>query len=307
MKRFFVFLILGAFVGYMNHSAYANLTTARLDARMKAVNSLVCVGLDPDPQKMPLQYIQNDSKIEDGIFSFLCRVVDLTADHACAYKIQKAFFDPLNQGHDLLQRLCNYLKTTQPAIPILIDCKIGDTENTMQTYVHYIFDQMHADGVVVNPYMGDDVFLPFLQDANKTALVLVQTSNPSARVVQELPLANGRNLWEEILVLVLNRWNVNENLIPVLSSHASLETYREVRNLIPDRTPVLLAGIGAQGGDPRVLQTLLNRDGRGVFVNSSRGILYPYHPADSDWESRVVNAVVALKNQLNGLRTERSQ
>jgi orotidine-5'-phosphate decarboxylase len=268
---------------------------------MKEASSLVCVGLDPDVAKMPLSITQSGKFIEDNVFDFLSQVVDITAEHACCYKVQKAFFDQYGQGHLLFNRVIAYLHERHPEIPVFADCKIGDIDNTMLAYMDRLFVEAGVDGVVINPYMGDDVFTPFLQDPKKVALVLVQTSNANATVLQNLVLKNDKKLWEEILDLTLNRWNKNGNMILILSSN-STEDYSLIREKIPQDTPILLAGIGSQGGNPEIMKQVLNANKRGVFVNSSRGILYPYAPSNENWQAEVLKAVIELKQTLNNLR-----
>lgn len=253
-----------------------NETTRQLDERMQLVDSLACVGLDPDLNKMPLSITRLKLTSEEQVYLFLTQVVDITAPHVCCFKVQKAFFDQFDHGHGLLRRVCQYVYAKYPDIPVFIDCKIGDIDNTMTAYMNLIFKDFGANGVVVNPYMGDDVLEPFLNDAHKTALVLVQTSNPNAKIVQELQLEDGSMLWEEILDLALNRWNKNENIILILSSNTPGYDYTSLRKKIPQNVPILLAGIGAQGGNSEVMKQLLDNNKRGVFVNSSRGVLYPY-------------------------------
>ena len=281
---------------------FCNEVIQQLDEKMQKNDSLLCVGLDPDMSKMPLSIQEGDLSVEEKVFLFLSHIVEITAPHVCAYKIQKAFFDPLEGGHTLLKKICVYIHEHYPRTPVFVDCKIGDTDNTMQAYMDNLFGKIGADGVVVNPYMGDDVFEPFLQDPQKVGIVLIQTSNPKAAAVQELQLADGNKLWEKILYLTLTRWNVNKNLILVLSSNSLTQNYIRIRNLIPQTTPILLAGIGAQGGNPQILQHLLNRDRRGVFVNSSRGILYPYQQGDLNWKAEVLRATLRLKKELNQIR-----
>jgi orotidine-5'-phosphate decarboxylase len=299
MNKYFVVLI-GFLI--MANMTFANEILPQLDERMRQVDSLVCVGLDPDPVKIPLSIMNCVKRAEDGVLSFLSQVVDITHPHVCCYKIQKAFFDQFDQGHCLLKNIVSYIHETYPGIPVFVDCKIGDTDNTMQTYMHILFNQMHIDGVVINPYMGDDVLEPFQKDPQKVAIVLVQTSNPNGKVVQELKLANGRMLWEEMLDLTVTRWNQNKNLILVLSSNTSMNNYTHIRELIPQDMPILLAGIGSQGGNPAILKQLLNDNQRGVFVNSSRAILYPYSPENRLWKDEVLKAAVALKMHLNQIR-----
>lgn len=285
------------------NATWANVCLDNLSKQMHIKNSLVCVGLDPDPRKFPneIQNMKNIS-VEQKTLLFLKDVVDITADHVCAYKIQKAFFDIYNDGHKLLHDTIEYIHAKHPGIPVFVDCKIGDIDNTMQAYMDNLFKELNADGVVINPYMGDDVFEPFITDKNKVAIVLVQTSNPNAKIVQELKLSNGKVLWEEMLELTVNRWNQNSNLIPVLSSNSSNVDFKKVRKSIPQNMPILLAGVGSQGGDEGVVRDLLNNNGSGVFINSSRGILYPYKKDDLQWRSKVLSAVDNLKQSINSMR-----
>jgi orotidine-5'-phosphate decarboxylase len=283
---------------------YANKVLDNLNRGMKEKDTLVCVGLDPDPSKIPLEIMQLDLPQTQRIFLFLSQVVDITADHVCAYKLQKAFYDDLEGGDELLAKTVGYIQNRHQEIPVFVDCKIGDTENTMNAYMHHLLDHIKADGIVVNPYMGDDVFQPFYQRPDKVALVLVQTSNPKAKVIQELKLSSGELLWERILQLTLNRWNQCQNLIPILSSNTEDYDYQSLRKMIPDQTPILLAGIGAQGGSLSVLRDLLNRNKAGVFVNSSRGILYSYNVDSKNWRDRILEETLKLKKQMNEIRYE---
>jgi orotidine-5'-phosphate decarboxylase len=177
----------------------------KLDRRMAVTNSLVCAGLDPDPLKMPLSIMERDGTIEEKVLFFLKKIVNITSPHVCAFKIQKAFFDQFSFGHDLLQDIVHYSKKEYPEIPVFLDCKVGDTDNTMKTYMDLFFNKIGLDSIVINPNMGDDVLQPFLEDAYKSAIVLVQTSNPNGKVIQELVLENGKKLWEEVLDIMLER------------------------------------------------------------------------------------------------------
>ena len=263
----------------------------KLDDRMIQANSLVGVGLDPDLTKMPYEIINSDQSPEQKTFSFLKEVITITAPHSCCFKLQKAFYDQFDLGHELLRQTVQFIHENYPDIPAYVDCKIGDTDNTMKAYMSLLFDDIKADAVVINPYMGDDVMEPFVNDPKKTAIVLIQTSNPNAKIVQDIPLANGKKLWQEMLDLALERWNKNNNLIFVLSSNSDCD-YSLVRSKIPQNSALLLAGIGLQGGNPQVVRQLLNNEKRGVFVNSSRGILYPYVQDDANWRSAILSAVV---------------
>ena len=274
-------------------------TNDQILERMKTHDTLLCCGLDPDLKKIPPEIIGRQTSDGDKMFEFLRGVVDVTASHVCAYKAQKAFFDVLAGGHDVLKKLIDYIHTSHPGIPVIVDCKIGDIENTMAAYIQNLFGSLQADGIVVNPYMGDDVVLPLAELADKSIVVLVKTSNLSGGIVQDVVLQDGQMLWRYMLNLVVNRWNRNENMIPVLSSTVGLNM-AEIRPLIPDKMPILLAGVGAQGGNFADLRNLLNSKGIGVFVNSSRDILYS--KSQQHWQIAIEEAAVGLKEALNNER-----
>ena len=274
-------------------------TNDQILKRMKSHNTLLCCGLDPDLKKIPPELVGKKIPDEDKVFEFLQVAVDVTAQHVCAYKAQKAFFDVLAGGHDVLKKLIDYIHTSHPGIPVIVDCKIGDIENTMAAYIQNLFGSLQADGVVVNPYMGDDVVLPLAELTDKSIVVIVKTSNPSGGIVQDVALQNGQPLWRYVLDLVVNRWNRNTNMIPVLSATVGLDM-TEIRPLIPDGMPILLAGVGAQGGNYADLRNLLNSEGVGVFVNSSRGILYPQ--SQKPWRIAIEKSAVELKEALNNER-----
>lgn len=260
-------------------------------------NTLACCGLDPDVEKLPME-LRREEADEDAVWRFLEIVIDLTAPHICCYKVQKAFFDIFSEGHDLLKHTIHYVHEHYPDIPVFVDAKIGDVGNTMDIYLRNIFGELNADGVVVNPYLGDDVLRPFESLPDKTAIVTVKTSNPDAAIVQDVILQDGRPLWKYILELTANRWNGAGNMVPVIGSTADIDL-GDVRQIIPDDMPVLFAGYGVQGGTTKHLRQLLNSERRGVFVNSSRGILYPYDTQDPLWRDAILQAVKALQNTLN--------
>ncbi len=278
-----------------------------LDQRIKFHDTITCCGLDPDPTKMPQELTKQKCDVEKKVFEFLKEVVKNTAENVCAYKIQKAFFDQFTNGAQLLCDIIKYIHTYHKDIPVFLDCKIGDTENTMETYLRTIFEKYDFDGVVVNPYMGDDVFDALAKYPQKVGIVLVQTSNPGASIIQNAVLSDGRTVWRMMLDLVISRWNKHNNLIPVLSSSVDIENIDKIREIIPENMPVLFAGVGAQGGNPVGLKRLLNKNNRGVFVNSSRNLLYPYTTKQTDWRTCIKQATIRLKNQLNKYRTEASQ
>lgn len=260
-------------------------------------NTLACCGLDPDVEKLPME-LRKEETSEDAVWRFLEVVINLTAPHICCYKVQKAFFDIFPEGHYLLKHTIHHIHEHHPDLPVFVDAKIGDVGNTMDIYLHNIFGELNADGVVVNPYLGDDVMRPFESLPDKAAIVTVKTSNPDAAIVQDAILQDGRPLWKYILELVADRWNGAGNIVPVIGSTADIDM-SDVRRIIPDEMPILFAGYGVQGGTMKHLRQLLNSERRGVFVNSSRGILYPYDAYDLSWRDAILQSVKDMKDHLN--------
>ena len=271
-------------------------TIDQIFSRMISNNTLVCCWLDPDLSKIPFEIHEQNISDEEKVFKFLCTVIDITASHVCLYKAQKAFFDILPGGHEVIKSLIAYVHKNYPGLPVVVDCKINDIDNTMLIYIKNIFDSLNADGVVVNPYMGDDTMFPLAELSEKAIIVLVKTSNQKGSVIQDLILENDLPLWRYVLDLVINRWNYNGNMIPVLSSNCECNM-AGIRAIIPENMPILLAGVGAQNGNYSSLNLLLNKNKNGVFVNSSRGILYSN--TEKPWRLAIENAVIELKESLN--------
>jgi orotidine-5'-phosphate decarboxylase len=268
-----------------------------LKEKMKA--SLVCCGLDPDWSKI-LAATQSESRVSRvAVLNFLMEVINVVAPHVCAFKPQKAFFDLIPDGYSVLKEVIAYIHHHFSGIPVIVDCKVGDIDNTMNAYLNSVFGCLEADGIVVNPYMGDDVILPCTKYPDKIIVVLVKTSNPNGAVVQDVKLSSGERLWEHVLELVVERWNAARNMVPVISSTACLDMQTTVRARIPDDMPVLLAGVGTQGGRHDSIRYLLDSRQSGVFVNSSRAILYPNRTPNETWQQATERAVMELKNSLN--------
>lgn len=267
--------------------------------RMDERNTLVCAGIDPNPKRFPEEIRGLDLPVEEQTREFLRRYIEIVAPHACAFKAQKAYFDVLPQGHELLQETIDHAHRYE--VPVIVDCKIGDIDETMKAYRRNLFDVLGADGVVVNPYMGDDVMLPLAEHPDKAVVVLVKTSNPGGSIVQDLRLASGGPLWREMLELTVGRWNASSNMIPVVTS--TQETpLADIRAAIPADMPVFFAGVGAQGGSLNGIADLLDARGRGVLVNSSRGLMYPESSHGEHWTDAVHRSVVDFQSSLNAHR-----
>ena len=275
-----------------------NITIANRLIRMIRLNhSRVCCGLDPDLKKIPVEITSCGIRTDQKIEKFINEVVDLTIENVCAYKIQKAFFDGLNYGKSTLTRIISYIHSKNPEMPVFLDGKIGDTENTMAKYLDNIFNSMGADGVTVNPYMGDDVFTHTQDFPEKLFIVLVKTSNYNASIVQDVKLENGIKFWEHILSLAVERWNRYSNIGVVLPSTSNI-IWKS--GLLPSSMPILIAGYGPQGGSLKNVKTILRKN-RISFVNSSRGILYPYKINNLLWREKISYATKIMKYEINNM------
>ncbi|HXH01246.1 MAG TPA: orotidine-5'-phosphate decarboxylase [Xanthomonadaceae bacterium] len=249
-----------------------NFITALKDRWIKA-NSLVCVGLDPEPVKFPPRFADDP----DAIFAFCRDIADATAEYACCFKPQIAHFAAVG-AENALQLLITHIHDAHPGIPVILDAKRGDIGSTAQHYATEAFDRYGADAVTVNPYLGHDALQPFLDRADKGVIVLCRTSNPGAADLQDLPVRNTggheRPLYQHVAQSVARDWNVNGNCALVVGATWP-EQLREVRAIVGDAIPLLVPGVGAQGGDVEaVVRNAVNARGDGVMVSASRAILY---------------------------------
>jgi len=241
--------------------------TTKLANAIRQHDSLLCVGLDPDIARFP-GVLQGRS---DAVFEFCRAIIDATAGYACAFKPQIAYFAAL-AAEDQLQAICDYLNQHYPDIPIVLDAKRGDIGATAEQYAREAFERYKADAVTVNPYMGFDSIEPYLQWNEKGVIVLCRTSNPGGSDLQSL-LVDGQPLYQHVARLVAQQWNRNGQCALVVGATFPQEI-AEVRKIVGEM-PLLVPGIGAQGGD--IEATVLagqTRDGMGMMINSSRAILY---------------------------------
>jgi orotidine-5'-phosphate decarboxylase len=239
---------------------------AALRARWRAVNSLLCVGLDPDPQRLPAHLPR-----EHAVFDFCKGIVDATADFACAFKPQIAYFAAL-RAEDALEELIDYIHNAHPGLPVVLDAKRGDIGSTAEMYAREAFERYRADAVTINPYMGHDSAEPYLAHNEKGVIVLCRTSNAGGSDLQALQV-DDVPVYLRVARMVSETWNQHGNCSLVVGATFPQEL-AQVRAVVGD-LPLLVPGIGAQGGD--VLATVrAGRDstGAGMMINSSRAILY---------------------------------
>jgi len=242
-----------------------------LDAAWQRTNSLLCVGLDPEPAKFPAALAGHKDRA-DAIFDFCCAIVDATARYACAFKPQIAYF-AAHRAEDQLEALIAHIHAHHPGLPVILDAKRGDIGSTAQQYAREAFERYRADAVTVNPYMGFDSIEPWLEHAGKGVIVLCRTSNPGGSDLQFLDTAGGRPLYQVVAQLAAQQWNASGQLGLVVGATFPKEI-EIVRGLVGDM-PLLIPGIGAQGGDvAATVHAGRNAAGAGMLINSSRAILY---------------------------------
>lgn len=237
----------------------------KLLAAAERNRSLLCVGLDPDPARMPVA----------GVAEFNRAIIEATSDLVCAYKPNLAFYEALGPaGFDALRATLDYIPD---GIPVIADAKRGDLDNSSAAYARALFDVWNFDAATFHPYMGLDSLAPFLARPERGILVLCRTSNPSAREFQDLqvtPMTGGdtRPMYEYV-AMTAAKWNDNANVGLVVGATYPDELDR-VRDLCPDM-PILIPGVGAQEGAlERSIAVGVDERGRNAIVNASRGVIY---------------------------------
>lgn len=271
--------------------------TEKLSAAWAANNSLLCVGLDPDIAKFPGD-LQGKS---DAIFSFCKAIIDASADIACAFKPQIAYFAAL-RAEEQLEALCEYLRNTYPHIPIVLDAKRGDIGSTAEQYAREAYERYGADAVTVNPYMGYDSVAPYLEWKDRGVIVLCRTSNPGGSDLQFLQ-ADGKPVYQHVARLVAEKWNTNDQCALVVGATFPQEL-AQVRGIIGNM-PLLVPGIGAQGGDiEATVKAGKTGKGTGMMINSSRAILYakPDESAGEDFAKAARRVAIETRDAINQYR-----
>ena len=270
----------------------------QLGQRWNDSDSLVCVGLDPEPEKFPRKF-NGDG---DAVFGFCRDIVDATAGFACAFKPQIAHFAALG-AEDALERLVAHIHAEHPGIPVILDAKRGDIGSTARRYAEEAFDRYGADAVTANPYLGGDSLQPYLDRADRGVVILCRTSNPGAADLQDL-LVDGRPLYQHVAAKAATEWNANGNVALVVGATWP-EQLREVRAIVGEM-PLLVPGVGAQGGDAEaVVRNARSSDGTGLMVSSSRAILYA--SSGDDYATAAADAARTLRDTLNMHRNPRPE
>ena len=261
----------------------------KLAAASRARESVICVGLDPEPDRIP----EHLGRGPQAAVRFLRRIVNATSDQVCCYKPNMAFYE--RYGSAGLDILALTLQAIPADIPVILDAKRGDVPNTAAAYADALFDRFHADAATVAPYIGMDGIAPFADKGY--ALVLARTSNPGAGFIQDL-VAEGRPVYEHVVERCVAAFPADRCGFVVGSTYPA-EAAR-LRAIAPDRL-FLMPGIGAQGGElAEALRAALDANGGGVLPSASRSVLYA--EGGEGFEKAAARAVLGLKREANDAR-----
>jgi orotidine-5'-phosphate decarboxylase len=275
---------------------------ARLKAAERRSDSLLCVGLDPEPAKFPVPWTGDAARI----FDFCAAIVDATHDLVLAFKPQIAYF-AAHRAEDQLERLMAHIARVAPQVPVILDAKRGDIGATAEQYAREAFERYGADAVTLSPFMGFDSIEPYLRRPGKGAILLCRTSNAGGSDLQNQRLAGVEGqprLYEHLARLAQGPWNTNGQLGLVVGATFPDELAR-VRELAPT-LPLLIPGVGAQGGDAAATVRAAWRGVRGgettapIVVNSSRAVLYA--SAGADFAAAARRVALATRAALNEAR-----
>ena len=267
-----------------------------LGAAERQNNSMLCVGLDPEPAKFPAALKGDASKIYD----FCAAIVDSVADLASAFKPQIAYF-AAHRAEGQLERLMDHMRRTAPHVPVILDAKRGDIGSTAEQYALEAFERYGADAVTLSPFMGFDSVAPYLKYHGKGAFLLCRTSNPGGDDLQNQRLASIEGqplLYEHIARLAQGPWNLNGQLGLVVGATYPAEIER-VRAVAPT-LPLLIPGVGAQGGDAAATVRAGWRPSGPIIVNSSRAILYA--SSGEDFAAAARREALKTRDTLNAAR-----
>ncbi|MEP7297375.1 MAG: orotidine-5'-phosphate decarboxylase [Burkholderiales bacterium] len=269
-------------------------------ARAERLNdSVLCVGLDPEPAKFPGSWKDDANRI----FDFCATIVDATKDLVIAFKPQIAYF-AAHRAEAQLERLIAHIHQAAPEVPVILDAKRGDIGSTAEQYAREVFERYGADAVTLSPFMGFDSIEPYLRHEGKGAILLCRTSNPGGSDLQAQTLSSGDKVFEHIARLAQGEWNRGGQLALVVGATYPEEIAR-VRELAPT-LPLLIPGIGAQGGDAMAtVRAGWRADGHGrtvapIIVSSSRAVLYASR--GDNFAAAAREAALATRDELNRAR-----
>lgn len=260
----------------------------KLNKRIDAINSLVCVGLDSYFEKIPERF----RALEFPQFGFNKYIIEQTYEHVCAFKSNSAFYEARGeQGMRELKMTIDYINQSYPDIVTILDAKRADIGSTNKGYVTAIFDWLGFDAMTLHPYLGKEALAPFLERNDKACIILCRTSNPGAGEIQDLEIGD-KPLWLIIAEKVSKEWNKNNNCMLVVGA-----TYPEEMNVIRKTVgnmTFLVLGVGAQGGSvEEIIKAGINSERKGLIISSSRQIIFSDDPRKE---------VIKLKEEINRYR-----
>lgn len=288
----------------------------KLDNIVRKNNSLLCVGLDSGIEKVP----KHIRKGEHPQSTFNKAIIDSTADLVCAYKPNTAFYEARgNRGIEALKITCDYIKEKYPQIPIILDAKRADIGSTNEGYAKFAYDYLGVDAITLHPYLGKEALRPFLDREDKGVFILCRTSNPGAGEFQDLLVTEkgkntsgvarrdspdgegiGKPLYQIVAEHVVNDWNYNGNCGLVVGATYPAEL-KIVRRIVSDGFPLLIPGIGVQGGDvEKTVKAGIDANGLNAIINSSRGIIFASNGADFVQKARI--EAEKLRDSINKYR-----
>lgn len=268
---------------------------SKLDNIVGKNNSLLCVGLDSDIDKIPQFIVQG----EHPQSTFNKKIIDATYDYVCAYKPNTAFYESRGKaGIEALKMTCEYLHEKYPDVVLILDAKRADIGNTNEGYAKFAFDYLGADAITLHPYLGKEALKPFLDREDKGLFILCRTSNSGAGELQDLKF-DGKPLYQILAEKVVKDWNYNGNcgLVVGATYPSELEI---VRRIVKD-LPLLIPGIGAQGGDTeKTVKAGVDSNGQNAIINSSRGIIFA--SAGNDFAQIARIEAEKLREEINKYR-----
>lgn len=267
----------------------------KLNKRIDAANSLLCVGLDSSIAKIPA-HLQKEQHPQ---FVFNTAIIEATADLVCSFKLNSAFYEARGvEGMKELKMTYEYIQKNHPEIVTILDAKRADIGSTNEGYVQYIFDYLGSDSVTLHPYLGKEALMPFLKRKDKGCIILCRTSNPGAGEFQDL-LIQKEPLYLHVAQFISKQWNENSNCMLVVGATYP-EEMKKIRLLVGDM-PFLVPGIGAQGGDvEKTVKAGMDSAKRGMIIHSARGIIFA--SKGKDFAEKAREEALKLRDEINMLR-----
>ena len=256
-------------------------------------NSLVCIGLDVDKEKMPKFLFESSKHL---YLEFNKSIIDSTKDLVCAYKLNMAFYEVLGtEGFELLKKTIKHIPKD---VVVILDGKRNDIGNTARKYAQTLFETLSADAITVNPYLGKDGVAPFLEYKDKCSFILCRTSNASAGDFQDLAVPE--TPLYQIVAKKIKEWNENDNCGAVVGATYP-EELKTIRSILGDEIPILIPGIGKQGGDvEKTIKNGTNSKGKMAVINSSRDIIFAGD--DEDFATVSLKKAISLRDEINKYR-----